>query len=65
MVIEKEKELEKEATRILMSAGFTKTGRDLKKERAEKEDDPKPAFMCKPKVGSFYPRVVYHHHGLP
>lgn len=59
------KELEEEATRILRANGYTKTGRDLRKERADAESNPKPGFICKPKVGSFYPRVAYHHHGLP
>lgn len=59
------KDLEKEATRFLKVRGFTKTGRDLKKERFDAKDDPMPSFEWEPIVGSFYPRVAYHHRGLP
>lgn len=57
------KDLELEATNFLKSHGFTKTGRDLAKERVEKKKDPKPAFGWEVKGVHFLPIVAYHHGG--
>lgn len=56
------KKLEEEATRILRANGFTKTGRDLNKEKADAKSDPKPEFAWEPKGGiHFFPRAAYHY----
>lgn len=56
-----DKELELEATNFLRSHGFTKTGRDIKKERVDKKNDPKPNFVWGKRGITFYPKASYHY----